>query len=104
MGAAVSPKMAERQRYSEMGDTPDDEVRVIIDKITGPGGPMPPDEFFSAHPMLKHLMDGTQEALSIGGPAPDGIVYQLTGEKSSLGELFSASGTKPLLLNFGSYT
>ena len=32
------------------------------------------------------------------------LIVTPTGEKSSLGELFSASGTKPLLLNFGSYT
>ena len=54
--------------------------------------------------MIKHLMDGSPEALSLGGPAPDGPIYSLDGTLSSMHQLFSAAGGKPVLLNFGSYT
>ncbi len=102
-----------KAHYQQMGEMSDADViqrcNGILDsarqgKIPG----LTPEAFLEAHPIVAKLLNGKPLAISPGKQGPDGKIFHLNGEESSLYRVIEQCRikwfSKLVLLNFGSFT
>lgn len=86
------------------GSSSNDEVVTFFQTKGSEMSGMSLEALLDCHPIARHYIEKTPQAITVGVAGPDGPVHSLDGGETTLhGEIRSA-GRKLTLLNFGSYT
>lgn len=82
----------------------DDEVATVMQTKALEWSKMSLDALLDIHPIARHYIEKTPQAITVGVAGPDGPVHSLEGGETTLHGEIRAAGRKLTLLNFGSYT